>query len=164
MNDTDIEEMMGQFNVDDVLNDPTLNAELMELAGEQGVSFQQSTIPAKPPKPPKSATEMIQKENAVATAGSISLEDIETIGIVDESQMELTDADMNDPDLLSQLAILQVSLEVFSLSRHYLLCTAPSVVYFSDIWYMSSTLISSHIYRMEGPWVLHSNHPPQRLK
>lgn len=107
MNDTDIEEMMGQFNVDDVLNDPTLNAELMELAGEQGVSFQQSTIPAKPPKPPKSATEMIQKENAVATAGSISLEDIETIGIVDESQMELTDADMNDPDLLSQLAILQ---------------------------------------------------------
>ena len=85
---------MGNISIEDLLNDPSLNAELMALAGansvviEQSSSYQRRPAP-QPVKAHHQAPETLHFES------------------IDEAEIMLTEEDMNDPELLAQLEILQ---------------------------------------------------------
>jgi hypothetical protein len=97
MNTDELDE--ESFNMDDLENDKELQAELRMMGWKDNAhkSQEKSQKKATPAKPPKTITSVKEVER------NFVMPDIESF---DEDNVEFTEEDMMDPDLLSQLQAL----------------------------------------------------------
>jgi hypothetical protein len=100
------DEFDGTIDVNKILNDPSLHDELLSLGwvdhGAPAVPARKPPPKAKKPAPSNRTDEKPQHVATMIDSESIVPLDIGGIGLVDEDNVQLTDADMEDEGLLAE--------------------------------------------------------------